>query len=159
MSASRPFAIEETCPPPEPATQEEEAEESAGQLEDIGDDPPDRASDNDAVRYCIQAWTRGYNRKRVELDEDAGDDPARIEAKERFLRVLPPLDSFTNVRDFIACITYAETIDVLHHWEVENFLDSAKMALLALRQEVRHHMGEPKPVGRPPRPHPPEENK
>ena len=72
MSASRPFAIEETCPPPEPATQEEEAEESAGQLEDIGDDPPDRASDNDAVRYCIQAWTRGYNRKRVELDEDAG---------------------------------------------------------------------------------------
>ena len=148
MTASQDLTTEETCHRQEPATEAEETGESVSQEEETvdtveqdedageesGDDPEDRAPrKNSAICRCVRAWNRAFDKRLDELRRGAKGDSATAVAKDAFLRQLPPLAGFKNVRDFIACLTYGEAVDILCHYEVVNFLESAKAALSVLR--------------------------
>jgi hypothetical protein len=100
----------------------------------------------------VRACNRAARRKRAELgtDEDAEVNVA-IAAKAKYLRSMPPLDSGENVRDFIACVTFAEVVGLIQHFEAENYLSSAKIALAAVRLEGKPRENQPKRLGRPPK--------
>lgn len=105
---------------------------------------PGRPSDNPSVARCIRAWSRAYHKKLKELDEDESDydqDECDVKAnragKRAYLRAMPPLAGYENIRDFIACVAYAELVELICHPEAEHYLEGAKVALGALRHEVK----------------------
>jgi cobalamin biosynthesis protein CobT len=113
----------------------DESEEEEDGEESGDDNPGDRApARNSAASRCIRAWNRAYHRKLDQLGKNTDDYRAQSAGKEAFLRQLPPLAGFKNVRDFVACIAYGEAVDILSHSEVRNFLESAQVALAVLRQ-------------------------
>lgn len=138
-----------------------------------GEEDYDRASDNPAVNHCIGAWNRAYHDALAELDEDEDEEENEDEdedenededrdededrviaekaAKSAFLRAIPALAGLNNIRDFIACVTYGEILDILPHYQAENLLESAKVALAAARQESMRRQSQPKRLGRPPK--------
>ena len=117
---------------------------------------PDRPSENAAVARCIRAWQRTYNKEIADLDEDDSRYHAERAGRKAYLRAMPPLAGYENIRDFIACVTYAELTEVLVHSEAAHFLDSAKVAVAAVRREPSR---EPKRLGRPSKTSPAEEIK
>lgn len=131
----------------------DEIEEFEGltQLE-IYEELSDRPSQNPAVFRCMRACNRAARRKRAELgtDEEAEVIVAST-AKAKYLRSMPPLDSGENVRDFIACVSFAEVVGLIQHPEAENLLSSARVALSAVRLERKPRENEPKRLGRPPK--------
>jgi hypothetical protein len=115
----------------------EEIEEFQGLTrEESDDDLADRPSENPSVRRCIRAWNLTRDKA---MAEDDDTDAAELEAKSAYLRSMPPLAGFENVRDFIACISYAQVADLIQNYEAVNLLASAKVALAAVRQEGRLH--------------------
>jgi hypothetical protein len=127
--------------------------------QEIWEELSDRPAQNLAVWRCMRACNRAAKRKQAELgtDEDAEGNVARA-ARSKYLRSMPPLDSCQNVRDFIACVTFAELVGLIQHYETENFLSSAKIALAAVRLQGKPHENQPKRLGRPPKSDPDEEN-
>jgi hypothetical protein len=113
----------------EPAKNEPASEESEARL-------PDRPSNNASVARCIRAFNRAYHKKLDESGEGAGDHEARESGSGFYLRAMPPLAGIDNIRDFIACITYAQLVQILRPNEAENLLAAAKVALSALRHEA-----------------------
>ncbi len=132
---------EETEEPPKPSPEEEE---------------DDRATENPAVLRCARAWCQAFDKA---TDEGEDEDDAEKDANSAYLRSMPPLAGFENVRDFIACISYAQVTDVILNYQAESLLATAKVALAAVRQEGRLLSGGPKLLGRPPKSLPAEENK
>src|SRR5580658_187012 len=131
----------------------DEIEEFKGLTQNESDDElSDGPSENPSVYRCIRACNRAAKRKRAEIgtDEDAEVIVASA-AKSKYLRSMPPLDSWENVRDFIACVTFAEVVGLILHYEAENFLFSAKVALAAVRNEPKSRDNQPRRLGRPPR--------
>ena len=131
----------------------DEIEEFQGLTQqEIYEELSDRPSQNPAVFRCMRACNRAARRKRAELgtDEEAEVIVAST-AKAKYLRSMPPLDSGENVRDFIACVTFAEVVGLIQHFEAENFLSSAKVALAAVRLEGKPRDNQPKRLGRPPK--------
>lgn len=128
--------------------------------EEIDKELSDRPSENPSVDRCIRAFNRAAKKERARIaaDEDAEDDVTG-EPKSSYLCNMPPLDSFENVRDFIACVTFAEVAGIIPHYETENYLSSARVALAAVRHERKPRQNEPKRLGRPPKTPPTEENK
>jgi hypothetical protein len=127
-----------------------EIEEFAGlSSEQILRELSDRPSENPSVKRCIRAWKRASHNKKAA--QDASSEDIDDAGKSAFLRNMPPLDSFENVRDFIACVTFAEVSEVIEHYEAENLLGSAKVALAAVRHERKPQSNEPKKRGRPPK--------
>jgi hypothetical protein len=115
----------------------EETEPENPESEPAADKYPDRPSDNPSVLRCIRAYHRGYNRK---FNETKGADrvfEAREEGKRCFLRVLPPLAGYENIRDFIACVAYAELDEIIRHSEAVHCFEAAKVALTTLRHETK----------------------
>jgi hypothetical protein len=47
---------------------------------------------------------------------------------------MPPLVSLDNVRDFIACVTYAQLVQIIRPSEAGRLLAAARMALNVLRR-------------------------
>ncbi len=138
----------------------DEIEEFAGLTQqEIDEELSDRPSQNPAVFRCMRACNRAARRKRAELgsSKDAEVDVAAA-AKAKYLRSMPPLDSCENIRDFIACVTFAEVVSLILHYEAENFLNSAKVALTAVRHETKSRDNQPKRLGRPPQSDPAEDN-
>jgi hypothetical protein len=137
----------------------DEIEEFEGLTQqEIYEELSDRPSQNPAVFRCTRACNRAAKRKRAEIgtDEDA-EVIVAIAAKSKYLRSMPPLDSWENIRDFIACVTFAEAVGLILHYEAENFLSSAKVALAAVRHESKQN-NQPKRLGRPPKSATAEEN-
>jgi hypothetical protein len=131
----------------------DEIEEFAGfTQQEIDEELSDRPAQNPAVFRCVRACNRAARRKRAELgtDEDA-EVLVAVAAKAKYLRSMPPLDTWENVRDFIACVTFAEVVGLILHYEAENFLSSAKVALAAVRHESKFRDNAPKRLGRPPK--------
>jgi hypothetical protein len=116
----------------------EESEESESNY-------PDRPSDNPSVGRCIRAWNRAYHKKLDELDEDENDYEAEKAGKRYYLRAMPPVAGFENIRDFIACVTYASTIEIITRPEAVHFFAAAKVALDALRREIKPARGPGRP--------------
>jgi hypothetical protein len=116
--------------------------------QEICEEMSDGPSLNPAVYRCMRACNRAAKNKRAEIgtDEEAEIIVAR-EAKFRYLRAMPALDSYENVRDFIACVAFAEVLNLILHYEAENLLSSAKVALAAVRLEKKPLRG----PGRPPK--------
>jgi hypothetical protein len=112
----------------------------------------DRPLQNPAVYRCYCAWSHALKKEQAKLaaNKDA-EDKVRSVSKSAYLRNMPPLDSLRNVRDFIACVTYAEVTGLIAHYEAVDLLDSAKVALAAVRHEQRPGTTEPKRLGRPPK--------
>jgi hypothetical protein len=108
----------------------------------------DGPSVNPAVNRCMRACNRAAKKTRAELgtSEEAEFIVAK-EARFRYLRAMPPLDSYENVRDFIACVSFAEVLNLILHHQAEDLLSSAKFALAALRLEKKPSRG----PGRPPK--------
>ena len=131
----------------------DEIEEFEGLTQqEIYEELSDRPSQNPAVFRCMRACNRAAKRKRAEIgtDEEAEVIVAST-AKAKYLRSMPPLDSWENIRDFIACVTFAEVVGLILHHEAENFLFSAKVALAAVRNEPKSRDNQPRRLGRPPR--------
>src|SRR5580692_4686108 len=129
----------------------DEIEEFEGLTQqEIYEELSDRPSQNPAVFRCTRACNRAAKKKRAEIgtDDDA-EVIVAMAAKSKYLRSMPPLDSWENIRDFIACVTFAEVVGLILHHEAENFLSSAKVALAAIRHESKRD-NQPKRLGRPP---------
>jgi hypothetical protein len=113
---------------------------------------PDRAAANPAVCYCILASNRAYNQALARLDKGADKEVAATEARNAYLRAIPALAGPDNIRDFIACVTYGDMLDIIAHYEAEQLLEYAKVAITAARQESKLQSGLPKRgPGRPPK--------
>jgi len=117
---------------------------------------PDRPAENAAVARCIRAYQRAY---KTALDEDESKYSAQKAGEEAYLRALPPLSGYENIRDFIACITYSDLTEVISHPKADHFLESAKVALALVRYEPRQPGSASKRLGRPPKSATAEENK
>ena len=50
---------------------------------------------------------------------------------------MPPLAGYENIRDFIACVTYAEVAELILPLNAARYLEGAKVALGALRHEAK----------------------
>jgi hypothetical protein len=95
---------------------------------------PNRASDHPSVSRCIRAWNRAFHKTLNQLGQNEGEDQARQSGKEHYLRAMPPLVSLDNVRDFIACVTYAQLVQIIRPSEAGRLLAAARMALNVLRR-------------------------
>lgn len=100
------------------------------------------ASANPAVSRCTRAYQRAYRGQKAATGSDYKGECAGNQA---FLRAMPPLSGYENIRDFIACLAYASMADVLRLKEANNLLAVAKVALAALRQQPKP----PEPPGPP----------
>lgn len=118
----------------------------------------DRATRNSAVARCLRAWNEAYAEARKELDPGESDYQAQAGAKYAFLAQLPPLAGPKNVRNFLACLTYGQAVDILTLSDVRDFLEPAKVAVTLLRQVDARRASNPRPPGRPPQAEPEEEN-
>ncbi len=96
---------------------------------------PGRPSGNASITRCIRAWQRAYNKELPNRSKGESDYEARKAANEAFLRAMPPLIGYINICDFIACITYAEIIDVIPFDDGAHLLAGAKLAITTLRYE------------------------
>ena len=94
----------------------------------------ERPSDNAAIHRCLRAWQRAYAKKFNECEDEYD---AEKEGLKAFSRAMPPLAGYENVRDFIACVTYASLNDLMRHDDAEHYLEAAKVALGALRHEPK----------------------
>jgi hypothetical protein len=104
---------------------------TAGTDELEGDDPR-RPSENPAVARCIRAWHRA---QRKESAAGGSDYKSSCAGNIAYLRAVPPLQGFKNIRDFIACVTFAAMTEVIRHKDAAHLLAAAKLALAALPQE------------------------
>jgi hypothetical protein len=113
-------------------------------------------SENAAIARCMRAFQRAYQKKLANLDE--GEDKYFAEKADRlaYLRAVPPLSGYDDIRDFITCIAFADLAQILPQNDAEHHLNSARIAVAV----VRHEPGtQPKRLGRPPKNPPTEENK
>jgi hypothetical protein len=104
---------------------------TAGTDELEGDDPR-RPSENAAVARCIRAWHRA---QRKESAAGGSDYKSSCAGNIAYLRAIPSLAGYENIRDFIACVTFAAITEVIRHKDADHLLAAAKIALAALRQE------------------------
>ena len=93
---------------------------------------PDRPSENAAVARCTRAWHRAQKK---ESSNGGSDYKSQCAGNIAYLRAVPPLQGFENIRDFIACVTFAAMTEVIRHKDANHLLAAAKIALAALRQE------------------------
>ena len=134
----------EETKPAEIEAGEPDAQEPEPELPELIDHPCEIPS----ITRCLHAAQRAYHSKLDELE--LGDDDDDFEAREAlrlaYLRAMPPLVGHENVREFIACVTFAELAELIRHSEAEHYLQAAKVALGALRCEPQIH----RPAARPP---------
>jgi len=99
------------------------------------------AYENPAVQRCLQAYKSAYDKKFATLGEDEDEYQAEREGKQAYLCAMPPLSGYGNICDFIACIMYAQIIDIATPGTLNRYLSGAKVALSALRQRPKrqHH--------------------
>ena len=67
-------------------------------------DEPIAASANPAVARCLNAWARTNKAERARGKSKLD---ASLEADRAYCDAMPPLSGNENIRDFIACVTYA----------------------------------------------------
>ena len=96
--------------------------------------PAEPSCDNAAVRACMRAWQTAYNKTAAKSDDDYEAEKAALKA---FRRAMPHLAGQDNIRDFIACVTYASLNEIIRHSDAEHYLEAAKIAIGAVRHEAK----------------------
>jgi hypothetical protein len=62
---------------------------------------------------------------------------ASLEANKAYLKAMPPLSGYENIRDFIACIAQAMLIDAIRGEQGGKLLYAAQVALGAIRSQPK----------------------
>ncbi len=106
---------------------------------------------NKAIRRCKRAWNHTYRTELAAYKSRDGQERAEDAANRAFLRATPPLSGYQNICDFIACINYAAITGMIIPDQAQCFLANAKIAISAVCHQPKA-AGEPRPVGRPPKP-------
>ena len=109
-------------------------------------------AENKAIARCMRAWNYAYKKKAAELDGDDSDYPAQKAGALAYLRATPPLVGYKNICDFVACINYGSMTGIVKQFQAEHYLANAKIALSAVLRQPKPFAGEPRPLGRPPKP-------
>ncbi len=105
--------------------------------------------DNEAIVRCMHAWNYAYKKKAADLDDDESDYPAEKAANEAYLRAMPHLDSYENIRDFIACISFAAMTDIITFSDAKHYRANAKLALTVAFRRPKTSAGPTGPAGAP----------
>jgi hypothetical protein len=100
---------------------------------------------NESLDRCIKAWNRTYELACIDPKNDSltpSDEDDNIFAREQgslaFRDAMPPLAGYDNIRDFIACTTYAMLYRIFHKDECQQLLAAAKIAMALLRTQAKH---------------------
>ena len=97
---------------------------------------------NRAIARCLQAWQSAFDAAHRQGQDKHDCEEAAAEA---YKLALPPLDSYENIRDFIACITHGMFLSSFEFRDSKDYLFAAQVAVSALRAQ-------PKPPALPGRP-------
>jgi hypothetical protein len=99
---------------------------------------------NDALDRCVKAWQRTFDLASIDPDDDSLAPPdddstyfARKQANLAFRDAMPPLAGYENIRDFIACTTYAMLKNILEKRECQHLFFAAKIATSLLRIQAK----------------------
>ena len=92
----------------------------------------DRPAENPAVLRCIRAHNRAL-KKCESRDPGGSPEDAHDEGAGAYLRAMPPLVGIKNIRDFIACVTFALIVKIIPPERAENYFGAARVALGAIR--------------------------
>ena len=71
------------------------------------------------------------------LDQGLNEEMAKMRGKLAYCAVMPKLTGATNVRDFIACVTYAMSLEILGGSEGTRLLYAAQVAHTALTKRPK----------------------
>jgi hypothetical protein len=90
-------------------------------------DPP-----NPSLDRCIEVWNRAYKTARLDRKHHV---TSTQEAGRAFRAVMPQLEGYENIRDFIACIAQGVILEAITPEESSKLLQAAQVALAALRKD------------------------
>jgi hypothetical protein len=85
--------------------------------------------ENAAVARCIRAWRRA---RRKESANGGSDYKSECVGNIAYLRAVPPLRGFQNIRDFITCVAFAAATEMIRYKDAAHLLAGANIALAAL---------------------------
>ena len=94
------------------------------------------AGPKSAVRRCNTAWRRAF-KAYMENNDDGSEYCAAEEASEAFRNAMPLLDSYSGVRDFIACAAHGILIGAIPRERGGQLLYAAQVAMAALQREPK----------------------
>lgn len=106
------------------------------------ENPQPAAQKNAAVERCIQAWQRRHELMSIRVNESEDFDPDQEDEGENFAyeqagfgfrETMPVLDSYENIRDFIACTAYSMAMKYFEHEEGQDLLKAAGLAMAHLK--------------------------
>jgi hypothetical protein len=99
---------------------------------------------NEALDRCMKAWQRTFDLASIDPDDDSlappDDDSTYFASKQAslaFRDAMPPLAGYENIRDFIACTTYAMLKRIFDKGECQQLFGAAKIAMALLRTPAR----------------------
>jgi len=110
------------------------AETAAGNAEESRPNNPAHPDEHTAIARCILARQRAFGKALACGKSDFG---ASIDGNQAFLHALPPLSGFDNIRDYVACLTYAIAAGVISNQIAGVLLEGAKVALATLRPHAK----------------------
>ena len=120
-----------------------EADSSKPESLEIDPDGRDEIASIKAIDRCINAWHRTFDLASINPEDeelplvDEDDDFASEQAAMSFREAMPPLAGYENIRDFIACITYAMLNRIFDGDECQQLLGAAKIAMALLRSQPK----------------------
>jgi len=89
---------------------------------------------NLAVDVCDRMFARATEQA---IEEGKSDKLAKHMGKIAYCAAMPKLSGATNIRDFIACVTYAMALDILPGNEGTRLLYAAQVAHMALTKRPK----------------------
>ena len=99
---------------------------------------------NAALDHCVKAWQRTFNLASIDPKNDTlappSDDTtyfARKQASLSFRDAMPPLSGYENIRDFIACTTYAMLKNILDDDDCKSLFIAARIATAVLKAQPK----------------------
>lgn len=110
------------------------------------ENPQPAGPKNAAVERCIQAWERRYELMSISVNERERFDPYQEDHRENyaceqagygFREAMPVLDSYENIRDFIACTAYGMAMNYFEHEEGQDLLKAASLAMAHLKTQPK----------------------
>lgn len=121
------------------------AESENPQAESQNLQPESKNLNNQALERCINAWHRNFDLASINPRDESlnflDSGTATVFAGEQgalaFREAMPLLISYENIRDFIACTTYAMLTKILEKDECRELLGAAKVAMALLRAQPK----------------------
>ncbi len=107
--------------------------------------PKSGNQDNEALERCVNAWHRNFDLASINPTDDnlhsLEDNDDNVFACEQganaFRNAMPILVGYENIRDFIACTTYAMLVKILEQDECRGLLCAAKIAMALLKAQPK----------------------